>query len=384
MTPPIVGRDVWTKKPIRVSVEGNVIASVEPIDILGSGATALPWLAPAFWDLQNNGRFGVSFSDGDLTTDQVKLVVDAQAKFGTARVFPTLISASEEDLIRALRTLAKACAKSHEVGDMVAGVHLEGPYLSSLEGFRGAHRAEVLKDPDWDEFQRFQAASGGRIKILTLAPERTGAMAFIEKAAAAGVTIALGHTNADRETIQAAVSAGAKLSTHLGNGIAASLPRHPNPIWTQASNDRLYASVIGDGHHLDPDVLKVIVKAKGFERIILVSDASPLAGLSAGRYGDWEVLPEGKVVVAGTPYLAGANRSLLECLNFLVETTDSGIGEAIATVTTNPCRLLGLDEPTLRRGAPANVVVLRERSEHPRFVLEEMVLDGRIVALEAN
>jgi N-acetylglucosamine-6-phosphate deacetylase len=196
---------------------------------------------------------------------------------------------------------------------------------------------------------------------MTLAPERPGAIAFIREATAMGVTIALGHTAADGDTLRAAADAGARLSTHLGNGIASPLPRHPNPIWEQAALDGLSASFIADGHHLDASTLRVLVRAKGPDRVILVSDASPLAGLPPGRHGNWAVDPSGKIVVAGTPYLAGSNQALDVGLGTLLAATDLSLPQAIATVTTNPARLLGHPEPSLGLGHPADLVTFRLR-----------------------
>ncbi len=193
---------------------------------------------------------------------------------------------------------------------MVLGIHLEGPFLSERDGYRGAHPIEAIRDLDWGLFEDLQTASGRRIVLVTLAPERPGAIEFIRRATASGVTVALGHTAADGPTIRQAVDAGARLSTHLGNGIAAELSRHPNPIWHQAAEDALFASFIADGHHLDPATLRVLARAKGPGKTILVSDASPLSGLPPGTYGDWGVESSGRIVVAGTPYLAGSNQTL--------------------------------------------------------------------------
>ena len=213
-------------------------------------------------------------------------------------------------MLHGVRTIAAACEAYPDVARMVLGIHLEGPFLSECDGYRGAHPREAIRDPDWGFSRSLQAASGQRIVLVTLAPERPGAIEFIRRATAAGVTIALGHTAADGATIREAVEAGARLSTHLGNGIAAALPRHPNPIWHQAALDALFASFIADGHHLDPATLRVLARAKGPGKTILVSDASPLSGLPPGTYGDWAVESVGTIVVAGTPYLAGSNQWL--------------------------------------------------------------------------
>jgi len=188
--------------------------------------------------------------------------------------------------------------------------------------------------------------------------------------------VALGHTAADGPTIRAAVAAGATLSTHLGNGIASLLPRHPNPIWEQAAQDELSASFIADGHHLDFATLAVLARSKGPARAILISDASPLAGLPPGAYGEWTVDPTGKIVVANTPYLAGSNQALETGLQNMLKATHWPLRDALATVTSNPARLLGHPEPRLEQGQPANLVVFR-RPEPNGFSLRRTCVDGR-------
>ncbi|MEO6809774.1 MAG: amidohydrolase family protein [Isosphaeraceae bacterium] len=352
----MIVRHYQSENWVRVTTEGPLIAEVGAVDGPSEVHEDDHWIAPAFWDIQLNGRWGISFSDPTLTVDQVVKVVRAQAGMGTARLCPTLITASRESTSHGLRTIAAACDLFPDVAKAVVGVHLEGPYISSEDGYRGAHPIDAVRDPDWDQFQTWQGESGGRVHLMTLAPERPGAIEFIRQAVAEGVVIALGHTAADGPTLRAAVDAGARLSTHLGNGIAAQLPRHPNPIWQQAADDRLAASLIADGHHLDPDVLRVLVRAKTPGRIILVSDASPLAGLPPGRHGPWAVDPSGKIVVAGTPYLAGSNQGLDVGLSTLMSVTGLPLDQALDTVTTHPAHLLGHPGPNLAVGQAANLV----------------------------
>jgi N-acetylglucosamine-6-phosphate deacetylase len=357
----LVARHYETGRWVRLGTAGATLSEVAPADGPAEVSASDDWVAPAFWDIQLNGRLGVSFSDQGLTVDQVATVVRAQTELGTARLCPTLISAPEEALRHGLATIADACERFPDVAAMVVGIHLEGPFLSAIEGYRGAHPAGALRDPDWPTFERWQSLSGGRIALITLAPERPGSIEFIRQAVARNVVVALGHTAADGPTIRAAAEAGARLSTHLGNGIATQLPRHPNPIWEQAAHDDLLASLIADGHHLDSSTLRALVRAKTPERIILVSDASPLAGLPPGRYGEWAVDPSGKIVVAGTPYLAGSNQALRTGLNVLIRAAQLTLPEAIATVTRHPARLLGHEPPSLAPGKPANFVRFRVR-----------------------
>ncbi|MFO0909906.1 MAG: amidohydrolase family protein [Isosphaeraceae bacterium] len=343
---------------VEVGLEGGRIRSVEAVDPPNDGRGE-EWVAPAFWDIQLNGRWGLSYSDPSLTPEQAADLVRSQDALGTARQCPTLITASCEAFVAGLRAIASACEQDREVARRVAGIHLEGPYISAVDGFRGAHPFDAVRAPEWEEFQRFQEASGGRVALLTLAPEQPKAIPFIRKVVDSGVAVAIGHTAADGATLRAAADAGASLSTHLGNGIAASLPRHPNPIWEQAAIDSLSASFIADGHHVDHATLRVLVRAKTLARTILVSDASPLAGLPPGTYGAWAVDPSGKIVVAGTPYLAGSNQDLEAGLNTLLEATGLPVGELLATVTTNPARLLGKPQPEIAVDQPADLICFR-------------------------
>ncbi len=289
---------------------------------------------------------------------------------------PTLITAPADHLLHGVRTIAAACDSFADVDSRVLGIHLEGPFLSERDGYRGAHPAACIRDPDWSLFRQLQEAADGRIVMMTLAPERKGAIEFIGQATDAGVLIALGHTAADGGTIQAATEAGARLSTHLGNGIAAELPRHPNPIWQQAASPVLMASLIADGHHLDPATLRVLARAKGLANIILVSDASPLAGLPVGHYGDWAVDPSGKIIVAGTTYLAGSNQGLEVGLQNLLTATGCTLEQALNTVTSTPARLLGRPVHRLVPGEPADLVIFRCPNTES-FVLSRVCLNGR-------
>lgn len=385
----VVGLHYATQELIEFRIRDGVIAAVENASDEKVGLDSLEWIGPAFWDIQTNGRWGISFSDEGLTVEQVRAIVLANAGLGTARLCPTLITASHSAMLQGTRTIAAACDQDPEIARMVLGLHLEGPYIAPADGYRGAHPLDAVRDPDWSEFEALQEAAGGRIALMTLAPERPGAIEFIRKATAAGVVIALAHTAAEPAELKAAVEAGARLSTHLGNGIAATLPRHPNAIWTQAADDRAYASLIADGHHLDLDVLRVLVRAKRVDRVILVSDASPLAGLPPETYGPWAVDPSGKIVVAGTPYLAGSNQGLDVGLGHLAEVTGWSLAEVFATVTRNPARLLGRPEPRLAVGEPANLVRFRRRGSRIELVatcvdgvwLEPSFADQRTAAL---
>jgi N-acetylglucosamine-6-phosphate deacetylase len=352
----LVGR-IWPGgEPSRVVVEGGRIARVEA----SAQAVGEVWITPGFCDIQTNGRWGISYSSPSLTIEDVIRVVLAQAELGTSRLLPTLITASFEATRHGVETIARACVEDEQVGRMVVGIHLEGPWISSVDGYRGAHPIEHARDPDLDEFDAWQEAACGRVRLVTLAPERRGGIEAIRALVARGVVVAIGHTAADGETIRETQFAGATLCTHLGNGIASPLPRHPNPIIHQAVADGLVGSFIADGHHLDDDTLKMLVRAKGIGRTILVSDASPLAGLPVGTYGEWAVDPSGKVVVAGTPYLAGSNQGLDVGLTTLRRVTGLPLRILLETVLGRPAQVVGARLPPIREGQLAELVVVGE------------------------
>src|SRR5437867_574679 len=213
--------------------------------------------ASGFFDLQVNGFAGVDFNDPATTPEAVARALDAQELTGVTRCLPTLITSSLEDFARCARTVL---ATGHAA---VAGLHVEGPYLAPEDGPRGAHPREHVRAPDLDEVAEWQRVSGGLVGKITLSPHHDQVSGFIRAVVGQGILVAIGHTSATAEQIHAAVAAGARLSTHLGNGAAAILPRHPNFIWAQLADDRLDAGFIADGFHLPADTLKAMLRAKG-------------------------------------------------------------------------------------------------------------------------
>ena len=368
MIPPVV-RSIADGRLFRVEAEGDRILGLVAIGLEpSSGKGEVPGIGPAFVDLQVNGRWGWSFSgpgtDPGLAADRAGAILRAQAELGATRIAPTLITASRGETLAGVAAIGRACDADPEARRACLGIHLEGPAISGVDGYRGAHPRSEVRDPSWDEFLAIQEAAGGRVRLVTLAPERPGAIEFVARAVASGIVIALGHTAADPATIARAIDAGATLATHLGNGIATPLPRHPNPIWSLAADDRVSASLIADGHHLDRATLRVLIRAKGPSRAILVSDASPLAGLPAGRYGEWEVERSGRIVLAGTPYLAGAWRGLDFAVDEIRRAEPSlSLRDALDLASTRPARLLGLPEATVGSGSCDHLMVVRDRPD---------------------
>lgn len=294
---------------------------------------------PGFFDLQVNGFGGVDFNAANLTVDAVAAALERMRATGVTRCLPTLITAPLDRFATCARVIAAVPDAA------IAGIHMEGPYLSPEDGARGAHPREHLCEPSIDDFKRRQEAAGGRILLVTLAPEMPGALALIEYLAAAGVRAAIGHTTASPAQIADAIAAGATLATHLGNGCAQMLPRHPNPIWELLAADDVFASLIVDGHHLPPATVKAMVRAKGASRTILVSDAIAAAGCTPGDYAIGGVTctlgDDGRVSLPGTPYLAGSSLTLDRAVANTVRFTGLPIDEVIPMASTFPAAFLG-------------------------------------------
>lgn len=301
-------------------------------------------IAPAPIDIQVNGFAGFDLNTATVTSADVCAMVRALWRVGTGFLCPTVVTGSFDGICNSFRAIVEACKTDALVAHSVLGIHLEGPYISAEDGPRGAHPLEHVRDPDWDEFQRWQDIAEGQISIVTLAPEKKNAIPFIEKLVANGVVAALGHTNASSDDIRAAIDAGAKLSTHLGNGAHALIRRHPNYIWEQLGADELWASLIVDGHHLPPSVAKSMMRAKTLDRCILVSDAVALAGMEPGIYAfagkSVELTAERCVRLVGTEYLAGSAIELARGIENSVRFAGISLKEAVSLATLQPMRLL--------------------------------------------
>jgi N-acetylglucosamine-6-phosphate deacetylase len=356
----IRARHYATGQPTDVEYADGTVVGVSSAGTAAADREA-GWIAAALFDLQINGGLGISFNSLALTGEQVRTVVDECRRHGLGGLLPTVITGSFEAIAHGLATLGRSCESDRVVGESVPGFHLEGPYISPDDGPRGAHPKEHVRDPDFDEFRRWQDAAGGRIRLVTLAPERPGALRFIEAVSRSGVVAAIGHTAATPAQIRDAAAAGARLSTHLGNGSHAVLPRHDNYVWEQLATDGLWASLIPDGHHLPDALIKVILRVKTPDRAIITCDASALAGLPPGRYREWdtdlEVLPSSKVVLSGTPFLAGSGLLTDACIPVVMRAAGVGLREAIDMAGARPRELLGLPKWELAPGSRAPLML---------------------------
>jgi N-acetylglucosamine-6-phosphate deacetylase len=330
-------------------------------------------IAPGLIDIQINGYDGVDFNGPAAGAEEIAATAPRLRRTGVTHFCPTVITGSSEHITNCLSHIIQAAGESRSFRRAMLGIHLEGPFISPEDGPRGAHPREHVRPPDWDQFQRWQEAAEGRIRIITLSPEWEESTHFIERAADSGVIVAIGHTAATQRQITEAVGAGARLSTHLGNGSHARIDRHPNYIWEQLAADELLASFIVDGHHLPPSVVKCFLRCKTAARSILVTDAIAAAGRPPGNYRlgsvAVEVTPERRVCLPGTPYLAGSVLEMHEAVANTVRYSDATLDEALQMASGNPAELLDVADRlgSVEIGRRADLVLFRWDEEAMTF-----------------
>jgi len=362
----ICGTDPASGNTLAVEVRDGLVHTVDMVNTMQPAAATVQaapgWLAPGLIDLQVNGFAGHDLNGATLQPQTVLDLAHAMLRSGVTTFLPTLITASEPQLLQALAAVRQARRLYPLVARMAPYVHVEGPHIAPENGPRGAHPAAHVRPPNIAEFERWQAASGGLVGMVTLSPHWPEALPYIAHLTAAGVHVALGHTDASAAQIVAAVDAGARLSTHLGNGSHALINRRRNPLWVQLAEDRLCASFIADGHHLDRDALKVMLRAKGLERALLVSDTTAIGGMPAGIYdasigGKVQLTADGRLSMNdGTgQYLAGAALPLIAGLATLVRQVGLNLPDALTLATANPGRWVG-GRGLLAPGQPADLL----------------------------
>lgn len=338
----IIGNSILDHKPIKITLTETSVESVKAVS--QASVNNDYFISTALVDIQVNGFFGYDLNVPTVTDTDVCKMVRELWRVGTGLLCPTIVTNSFENISNSINAVVKACDSDQRVADSILGIHLEGPYISEVDGPRGAHPLAHVRNPDWEEFQQLQDIAEGKICLVTLAPEKKGAIQFIEKLVENGIVVAIGHTNASAKDIENAISAGARLSTHLGNGAHAEIRRHPNYIWEQLGADELKASLIVDGHHLPPSVVKSMIRAKQPQRCILISDSVSLAGLEPGSYefaGSAVELTEDRVVrLAGTEYLAGSAIELVKGIENTIKFTGLSLQKVIPFATLYPLILL--------------------------------------------
>ncbi|HET9188300.1 MAG TPA: amidohydrolase family protein [Acidothermaceae bacterium] len=368
---------------IQLTIQHDVIADVRVVDSSTETQPDDELLLPGLLDLQVNGYQGIDFNDDQLTTADVRAVVEGLRAVGVTGFCPTVITGPRERMLAAVRVISSACAQDEEAADAVLGIHLEGPWISAADGARGAHPRDDVRAPDLAELRELTAT--GDIAILTVAPELPRSAELIAAAVDAGVTVSIGHSAATPDDVRTAAAAGASLSTHLGNGVPLMLPRHPNLIWEQLSDNRLACMMIADGHHLDLATLTVMARAKGAGGWLLVSDVTAIGGMTPGRYrtpvgGLVELDGTGRLRIVGADYLAGAARSLLDGLAWLLQTARLPASEVVSAVSSAPAKVLGRrggGRGELAPGRRADLVRARWTSD--KLTVLETISRGRTV-----
>jgi N-acetylglucosamine-6-phosphate deacetylase len=304
--------------------------------------------SPGLLDLQVNGYAGVDFNSTGLTADALDHALHAMLRAGVTHCLPTLITAPEAELAARLHALDVAIRSSRLGPIMVLGVHLEGPFLNPTPGYAGCHPASAMAAPDPALLERVIAGIATPIRLLTIAPERPGSIPLIRWAVQRRIVTAMGHTAADLDTVRLAAGAGLSLSTHLGNALPQPQPKFLNPLIAQLAEDRLCASFIADGIHIPRHALGVLLRAKGLERSILVTDATAAADTPPGVY-DFagmrvEHAADGSVREPGSDVLAGSALRLDQAVRNVVAWRFANTEQAIAMASTRPAGLLGMAE----------------------------------------
>jgi N-acetylglucosamine-6-phosphate deacetylase len=332
------------------------------------------FILPGLVDLQVNGAGGRDVMEA--TTEALAAVAQTVASQGTTAFLPTVTTNSEAAITNALATIA-ACAGPQEGGATILGSHLEGPYLSPT--YRGAHPPEQVRKPNPAEFDRFLAAAAGTLRLLTLAPEQEGAVAVIQEARQAGVTVSVGHSAAEGEAYMAGRRAGVTLATHLFNAMLPLHHRRPGLVGVILADEGIRPGLIADGIHVEPTVAALAARIIGPERLILVSDAMSALGLPDGRY---EIAGGTAEVVNHTPRrpdgtLAGAATPLLTCLRNLMEWTGWPLPTAVRTATLNPAEAIGVADRygRLAPGYTADLLVMDSD-----WQVQLVMVSGQVVA----
>ncbi len=306
---------------------------------------------PALFDLQVNGFGGIDFQQEGLSLVQLQHAARTLRQHDIHRIFLTLITDEIDALCHKLEQIEHYRRQDPLLAEMIPGYHIEGPYLSPKPGFRGAHPAEKMKAPDLLEFARLQEAAAGKIRIVTIAPEWNGSDAFIAEVAGQNVIISLGHTDANEDEIDRAITAGATMCTHLGNGCPSEMHRHDNIIHRLLARDELIACFIPDGIHVPPQTLKNLFRAKPAGKVLLTSDCMAAAGAPNGRYTiggvEVEVGDDRVVHQPGLTTFAGSSLALGQGVVDFSRWTGFPLDQSWALASTAVADLFNIELPAL-------------------------------------
>jgi len=336
--------NVLNNQAVEITLDRGVISGVKTI----ASKPGMPYVCPGgMIDTQVNGYLGLDYSDPRFNYESVYTICNALAKTGTLQHFATIVTRPHKTILRNIDCIMEARRNSATVRNALTGIHIEGNYISDKDGPRGAHDKKYVRKASIGELDQYLKHSDGLVKYITVGAEVEGILELIRYAVSCGIVVALGHTGATREQIEAAVDAGARVATHLGNGNYQAIDRFNNPLWPILRNERLTASVIADLCHVTPELLWIISRCKDTSKLILVSDLAPCAGLPMGKL-KWgkmrvEIVADGSVRLAGTPYLAGAGSSLFKDVFNFAKVTGLSIEKAFKLATENPVSTYYLD-----------------------------------------
>ncbi len=369
--------------PISVEISDGKISGITLMKELPESSEQL-YLAPGLIDNQVNGFMGVSFALGgsELTLEKIQKATEGLWEVGVTTYLPTLTTNSKDLFLKNLSLLNISLNTPSLLGS-IAGFHLEGPFISPEDGYRGAHPLQHVRRPDWNEFMEYYLASGEHILQVTLAPETEGALDFISNCRKKNIVVALGHHHASAEVISAAIDRGAKIATHLGNGAANMVHRHHNPFWPQLADDRLMISIICDGFHLLPEEIEVFYRVKGVDKTIITSDVTSYGGLPSGKYttkeGDpIEIMPDGKLMNTAQNGLYGSASPIVNGVGNIMKVTGCNLAEAIQMASTNPARLYGLsDRGDIKTGMRADLILFK--LDDFKVTIHKTIVAGQVV-----
>lgn len=368
----LIGKSYLDGKSLEIGISEGKISSISTLE---TDLKTDLWIGPGFTDIQVNGYGGLDYNE--LQTDFLTLgqISKNLLQYGVTCHFPTIITNSPTQISALIQQIIQLRKADPLAKSCIPGIHIEGPFISPEDGSRGAHFREFVQKPDWNLFQKWIDESEGLIRMITLSPEWEGSVSFIEKCRDAGILVSIGHTNASHSQISDAVKAGARLSTHLGNGMHGIISRHPNYLWSQLSEENLSATVIADGFHLPVEVIQVFKKVKG-ENLMLISDSVALAGMPSGDYeaavgGKVTLTPEGKLHLYGNPNtLAGSSMNILQGVNFLLKNNLATLSEAWEMASVRPNRLFSPTYNPLEIEAPVDLIQVKQQADRSLEILK--------------
>jgi N-acetylglucosamine-6-phosphate deacetylase len=340
-----------------LATDGGKIVGIAPT-IVNSTAEIVDCsgraILPALFDIHTHGAAGFDFNTATL--EQMHSIVTFYLRQGVGSVYPTLVADDETRLLRQLSTIARLAATFEEV----KGVNLEGPFLSP--SYAGAIDKRFLQLPSYDTFCRYQEAAAGLIKLTTVAPELPKATLVIKKLVDSDVIVSLGHSSADYNTAMAALDAGASCFTHTFNAMPAFDKREPNILIAALLSDA-YTEIIADGAHVAPETVSLLVKAKGSDRVVAVTDSIMAAGMDDGEHslgGSTVTVTDGQAFIKGTNTRAGSTLTASAALANYMQYTSLPLPVAIKAMTETPARLLGVFEKvgSIEVGKAADLLIV--------------------------